>query len=62
MVSRIDTVELVPPPRLTEQVFTVLYDRIVQLELLPGTKISEGEIAEQFDVSRQPVRDALPTC
>ena len=59
MISRTDTVELVPPPRLTEQVFTAMYDRIVQLELLPGTKISEAEIAERFGVSRQPVRDAF---
>ena len=53
------TVELTLPPRLTDQVFSALYDRIVQLELLPGAKISEGEIAEQFEVSRQPVRDAF---
>ena len=59
MTSRSDAVELVSPPRLTDQVFSTLYDRIVQLELLPGSKISEGEIAEQFDVSRQPVRDAF---
>lgn len=59
MTSRIDTVELIPPPKLTDQVFGALYDRIVQLELVPGTRISEGEIAEQFDVSRQPVRDAF---
>ncbi|TNC64218.1 GntR family transcriptional regulator [Rubellimicrobium roseum] len=59
MTFRTASVELIPPPRLTDQVFTALYDRIVQLELLPGTKISEGEIAEQFDVSRQPVRDAF---
>ena len=32
----------------------------VQLELLPGTKISEAEVAEQFDVSRQPVRSSAP--
>ena len=59
MISQNDTVELIPPPKLTDQVFSALYDRIVQLELLPGTKISETEVAEQFDVSRQPVRDAF---
>ena len=59
MALRTDSVELTPPPRLTDQVFSALYDRIVQLDLLPGTKISEGEVAEQFNVSRQPVRDAF---
>ncbi|WP_417721860.1 GntR family transcriptional regulator [Salipiger sp.] len=36
-----------------------LYDEIVSLRLLPGTKISEAEIAARFGVSRQPVRDAF---
>lgn len=40
-------------------VFDHLYDSIVTLELLPGDKISEAEIAAQFSVSRQPVRDAF---
>ncbi|NJM81389.1 MAG: GntR family transcriptional regulator [Tabrizicola sp.] len=40
-------------------VFDHLYDEIVSLRLLPGTKISEVEIARQFGVSRQPVRDAF---
>jgi len=29
------------------------------MRLLPGTKLSEAEIAGMFDVSRQPVRDAF---
>lgn len=40
-------------------VFDHLYNSIVKLELLPGDKISEAEIATQFGVSRQPVRDAF---
>ncbi|QUS37242.1 GntR family transcriptional regulator [Falsirhodobacter algicola] len=36
-----------------------LYEEIVSLQLLPGTKISEAEIATRFGVSRQPVRDAF---
>lgn len=43
----------------TDQVFDVLYDRIISLELKPGTKVSEVEIARSLDVSRQPVRDAF---
>ena len=42
-----------------DDVFDFLYDQITALKLLPGTRISEGEIARQFDVSRQPVREAF---
>ncbi|WP_341367237.1 GntR family transcriptional regulator [Yoonia sp. BS5-3] len=40
-------------------VFDHLYDEISSLKLLPGDKISEADIAAQFGVSRQPVRDAF---
>ena len=40
-------------------VFDHLHKSIVTLALLPGDKISEAEIASQFGVSRQPVRDAF---
>lgn len=42
-----------------EAVFDYLYEQIVSMKLLPGTKISEAEIAALFDISRQPVRDAF---
>jgi len=42
-----------------DAVFDYLYQEIVSMRLLPGTKISEAEIAALFDVSRQPVRDAF---
>ncbi|MCY4541969.1 MAG: GntR family transcriptional regulator [Rhodobacteraceae bacterium] len=42
-----------------DDVFDFLHDRIVSLKLLPGTRISEVEIARQFGVSRQPVREAF---
>lgn len=41
------------------QVFDYLNKQIVSLALLPGDKISEVAIAEQFGISRQPVRDAF---
>lgn len=43
----------------TDVVFDQLYDEIVSLKLLPGTKLSEVEVARRFGVSRQPVRDAF---
>lgn len=36
-----------------------LYHRVVTLELPPGTKLSEQDVARQAGVSRQPVRDAF---
>jgi DNA-binding GntR family transcriptional regulator len=36
-----------------------LWEAIVSLELRPGTRLSEQEIANHYGVSRQPVRQAL---
>lgn len=43
----------------TDLVFKHLYDQIISLALMPGARLSEAEVAEQFGVSRQPVRDAF---
>lgn len=42
-----------------DDVFDYLYSQINALKLLPGTRISEVEIARQLGVSRQPVREAF---
>ena len=42
-----------------DDVFDHLHHLIVSLQLLPGTRISEVEIARKFEVSRQPVREAF---
>lgn len=42
-----------------DDVFDFLFAQINALKLLPGTKISEVEIARRFEVSRQPVREAF---
>ncbi|MGV8936559.1 MAG: GntR family transcriptional regulator [Allorhizobium sp.] len=52
-------VEVLRAPSVTEQVFEQLYHQVVELDLQPGTKISEVEVAKQMGVSRQPVRDAF---
>jgi DNA-binding GntR family transcriptional regulator len=41
------------------QVFEVLRERIVALELAPGTVLSRAELAEAFGLSQTPIRDAL---
>lgn len=42
-----------------DDIFDHLYEEIANLRLRPGDKISEADIAAQFGVSRQPVRDAF---
>lgn len=42
-----------------DDVFDYLHRQISTLQLKPGDRISEAEIAAQFGVSRQPVRDAF---
>ena len=42
-----------------DDVFDYLHEQIATLQLRPGDRISEVEIAAQFGVSRQPVRDAF---
>lgn len=44
---------------IAPQIYRLLRDRIVRTELLPGEAISETEIARNYDVSRQPVREAF---
>lgn len=41
------------------QIFSFIRDAIVSMELLPGQMISETALAQQFGVSRTPVREAL---
>jgi DNA-binding GntR family transcriptional regulator len=46
-------------PSVTEEIHDQLFRRLVAMDLQPGQKISETEVAQQYDVSRQPVRDAF---
>lgn len=49
-----------PERRSTADViFAQLRNEIMSLDILPGTKLSEAEVAAKFGVSRQPVREAL---
>lgn len=46
-------------PTTTDLIFSSLYDSVIWLDLPPGAKLSEADVAQQFGVSRQPVRDAF---
>jgi DNA-binding GntR family transcriptional regulator len=43
----------------TDAVYETVHKEIVSLAILPGTKLSETEVAQRFGVSRQPVRNAF---
>ncbi len=58
-VFALKAIDLAQVPSTTDLVFRELYERIIQLTMPPGTRISEAEVAAQMEVSRQPVRDAF---
>lgn len=55
----LETTDVLEQRTTTDMVFHHLHEEIVALTLLPGTKLSEAEVARRFGVSRQPVRDAF---
>ncbi|MEM7302607.1 MAG: GntR family transcriptional regulator [Pseudomonadota bacterium] len=55
----LEVAELYERRTATDVVFDQLYEEIASLKLLPGTKLSEAEVAKRFGVSRQPIRDAF---
>ncbi len=44
---------------ITPQLFRILRERIIRIDLRPGDRISESEIARSYRISRQPVREAF---
>lgn len=52
-------IEPMSRPSVADQVFDELRQQILSLDLAPGTRLSEADVAAQMGVSRQPVRDAF---
>jgi DNA-binding GntR family transcriptional regulator len=50
---------LARPATVGNKVFDAMRQAIIQLQLRPGDPLSEAEMARQFGVSRQPVREAF---
>lgn len=44
---------------LSEQVYNYLLSSILSSKLLPGEKIAEAKIAQEFNTSRTPIREAM---
>ncbi|POF27855.1 GntR family transcriptional regulator [Roseibium marinum] len=57
--SALKALEPIKIPSVADAVFEELHQQILSLELAPGTRMSEVEVAKAFGVSRQPVRDAF---
>ncbi|MGO4915143.1 GntR family transcriptional regulator [Pseudogemmobacter sp. W21_MBD1_M6] len=53
------TIEPIVRASVSDQVFDALHSQVLSLELPPGSKLSEADVAKQMGVSRQPVRDAF---
>jgi DNA-binding GntR family transcriptional regulator len=51
--------KVVPVERLRDQVYRLIRDDLKAGALEPGQRIVEGELAERYNVSRTPVREAL---
>jgi GntR family transcriptional regulator, rspAB operon transcriptional repressor len=51
--------EPISRPSVADTVFDELHRQILSLELPPGMKLSEVDVAKALGVSRQPVRDAF---
>jgi DNA-binding GntR family transcriptional regulator len=52
-------VSLDTPEPITRQIYRALRQAIFAGQLVPGTPLSEKEVSEMFQVSRQPVREAF---
>src|SRR5690606_18432789 len=46
-------------PSAASRVYAGLRSRIISLQLLPDTTLSRSEIAERYEVSQSPVREAI---
>lgn len=59
VIVQIPSSDATPRLAAAETVFEQLQQRILSLELPPGTRLTEAEVGRQMGVSRQPVRDAF---
>lgn len=48
-----------PTVTIGDQVYKALRREIIEMRIKPGEKLSEVQVAERFNVSRAPVRDAI---
>lgn len=59
MIDRSDLMPLADQQALTQRVYRIIKERILSLEIKPGTQLVERELAARLGISKSPVRDAL---
>ncbi len=57
--NRLDPMSEKRGKSLTEQAYAILRERVIMGDLSPGSEVSEPELAEQLQMSKTPVREAL---
>lgn len=58
-LSRLNVLSPVKPASLAEVCYTQIKEAIISLDMPPGLPISELQLAQQFAISKSPVREAL---
>ncbi len=48
-----------PFSNLGDLIYEILHEKIITMEILPGSKINESQLADNLDLSRSPVRTAI---
>ena len=59
MREKVNGVSTVKKEALQEQVYRKIKERIISCEMLPGSVVSEENLASEFGTSRTPIREAL---
>jgi DNA-binding GntR family transcriptional regulator len=59
MESYTELMDLIPPQTMGRRLYETLAEQIITGELKPGQRLDERDLAERFEVSRTPVREAL---
>jgi len=59
MTTAPPSARLLQRKNLSDQVYEILEKRILTGDVLPGTRLAEEAIADEFGVSRSPVREAI---
>ena len=44
---------------MSERAYLLLRDRLIMLDIPPGTPVNEAALAAELDVGRTPIREAL---
>ena len=58
-ISKNDYINISDKEPINLQIFNLLKQKIIECQFEPNSSVSENEIANLYNVSRQPVREAL---